>query len=137
MNEGRLCFLATIERFEELDVWIKARELTKVIYKITGEKEFSKDYSLRDQLRSAAVSVMSNIAEGFERQGDREFQHFLSIAKGSAGEVRSQLYIVMDAGLINEDQFRILLKMAEEISRMICGLITYLNKSNRKLQVKS
>lgn len=126
--------MATIERFEELEAWMKARELTRMIYDITGKNEFSRDYSLKDQIRRASISVMSNIAEGFERRGDKQFQYFLSIAKGSAGEVRAQLYIALDARLIDEEQFNKLLIMAERVSRMISGLITYLHES--KLKVK-
>lgn len=110
---------------------MKARELTRAIYEITGKNEFARDYGLRDQIRRAAVSVMSNIAEGFERRGDREFKHFLSIAKGSAGEVRSQLYVALDVCLINEEQFKKLLILTEGVSRMIYGLITHLNKSSK------
>jgi four helix bundle protein len=123
--------LATIERFEDLEVWVKARELTKEIYEITRKNEFARDYGLRDQIRRAAISVMSNIAEGFERRGDKEFQHFLSIAKGSAGELRAQLYVALDACLINEEQFKKLIILAEDVSRMIYGLIIYLHKSSK------
>lgn len=121
--------MATIERFEDLKAWMRARELTREIYEISGRNEFARDYALRDQIRRAAVSTMSNIAEGFERRGDKEFQHFLSIAKGSAGEVRAQLYIALDVRLIDEAQFGKLCSLAEEVSRMISGLIKYLRKS--------
>lgn len=121
--------MAKIERFEDLEVWKKARELTKEIYEITEKNGFGKDYGLRDQIRRAAVSIMSNIAEGFERRGDREFQYFLSIAKGSAGEVRSQLYVALDACLINEDHFNKLIILVQEISRKVYGLNNYLQKS--------
>ena len=84
--------MANIERFEDLEAWKKARETTKAIYAATSGGKFSRDFSLRDQIRSSAVSVMSNISEGFERGGDKEFRQFLAIAKGSAGEVKSQLY---------------------------------------------
>lgn len=124
--------LAKVKRFEDLEVWMKARDLTRTIYEITGRNEFAKDYGLRNQIRRAAVSVISNIAEGFERQGDKEFQHFLSIAKGSAGEVRAQLYVALDANLINEEQFKKLLILIEEVSRMIYGLITYLQKYSKE-----
>jgi four helix bundle protein len=126
--------LATIERFEDLEAWMKARELAREIYKITGKNGFSKDYDLQKQIRRAAISIMSNIAEGFERQGDKEFQHFLSIAKGSAGEVRAQLYVAFDACLINEDQFKKLFMLVERVSRMIYGLIIYLHKSKSKVE---
>ena len=111
---------------------MKARELTSAIYEITGKNKFARDFGLRDQIRRAAVSVMSNIAEGFERQGDRQFQQFLSIAKGSAGEVRSQLYVALDVCLIDEEQFNKLIAITEEVSQMIYGLITYLHKSSDK-----
>ena len=121
--------MTTIERFEDLAVWMKARELTKKIYEITGQNQFAKEYGLRDQIRRASVSVMSNIAEGFERRGDKEFKRFLFIAKGSAGEVRSQLYVALDTCFITEYQFTELMTLAEEVSRMISGLITYLQSS--------
>ncbi len=88
-------------RFEDLLVWQRARELTRVIYELTQGGAFARDFGLRDQIRRAAVSVMSNIAEGFERGSDTEFGHFLSIAKGSCGEVRCQLYVASDQGYVD------------------------------------
>jgi four helix bundle protein len=88
--------MATFKRFEEIGAWQKSRELTREIYKITAAGRFGRDYGLRDQIRRASVSIMSNIAEGFERSGSGEFGQFLSTAKGSAGEVRSQLYVALD-----------------------------------------
>jgi len=87
-----------ISKFEELIAWQKSRELVTAIYKVTNGKEFSRDFGLRDQIQRAAVSIMSNIAEGFERAGRAEFHQFLVIAKGSCAEVRSQLYIALDIG---------------------------------------
>ncbi len=118
-----------ITRFEEIEVWKKARELTRLIYQASADGTFSKDFGLRDQIRRAAVSVMSNIAEGFERDGNKEFIQFLSIAKGSSGEVRAQLYVALDTGLISIEQFKKLHALSEEISRMIGGFIRYLRQS--------
>lgn len=109
-------------RFEDLMVWQKARGLTGLIYDLTKEKAFARDFGLRDQIRSAAVSVMSNIAEGFERGSDAEFGHFLSIAKGSCGEVRSQLYVAGDQGYIEAADFTRASDRAAEVSRMLQGL---------------
>jgi four helix bundle protein len=109
-------------RFEDLFVWQKARELTGLIYDLTKEKAFSRDFGLRNQIRCAAVSVMSNIAEGFERGSDAEFGHFLSIAKGSCGEVRSQLYVAGDQGYIEAADFTHASDCAAEVSRMLQGL---------------
>lgn len=117
-----------IEKFEDCDAWRKARELAKTVYAVSSEGSFSRDFGLREQMRRAAVSVMSNIAEGFERSGDVELRHFLFISKGSAGEVRAQLYVALDAGLIDKAQFETLYKLTMEVSRLIAGFIRYLNK---------
>jgi four helix bundle protein len=109
-------------RFEDLLVWQKARDLTRAIYELTSAPPFNRDFALRDQLRRAAVSVMSNIAEGYEREGDSEFGHFLSIAKGSCGEVRSQLYVARDQGYIEAAPCERVLERAAEVSRMLHGL---------------
>jgi four helix bundle protein len=122
--------MATIIRFEDLDAWRIARELTRDVYRITQGDEFSRDFGLKDQIRKASVSVMSNIAEGFERDGNREFCNFLSIGKGSAGEVRSQLYVALDQDYIRREEFdRIYLK-AQESGRVIAGLSNYLRQSD-------
>ena len=94
-----------IERFEDIQAWKKARELVRSIYEITSDGNFSKDYGLKDQLRRASVSIMSNIAEGFSRRSTNEFTQFLFIAKGSAAEAQSQLYIALDQGYIGQDKF--------------------------------
>ncbi len=109
-------------RFEDLVAWQKARELTREIYKIMGEGDFARDFGLRDQLRRAAVSVRSNIAEGFERNRNGEFHQFLSVAKGSCAEVRSQLDIAFDVGYLRPDQFEKVLTQAEEVGRITGGL---------------
>ncbi|MEW6181618.1 MAG: four helix bundle protein [Bacillota bacterium] len=113
---------------EDLEAWKKARELARIIYQITSAGEFSHDFSLRDQIRRAAISVMSNIAEGFECKGDKEFRHFLSIAKGSAAEVKAQIYIAKDAELISETQFADLYELTSEVGRLTSGMIKYLTK---------
>jgi four helix bundle protein len=109
-------------RFEDLLVWQKARELTRLIYALTKGRSFAKDFALRDQIRAATVSVMSNIAEGYERDSDAEFGHFLSIAKGSCGEVRSQLYVAVDQASIDDAEFGEASGRATELSRMLKGL---------------
>jgi four helix bundle protein len=88
--------VAKIKRFEDIKAWQAARELVSAVYRVSGKGKFEKDFGLRDQIRRAAVSVMSNIAEGFERCSDKEFNRFLYIAKGSAGEVRSHLFVALD-----------------------------------------
>ena len=93
--------MSRIERFEDIDAWKKAKELSKAIYEITSKGDFSRDFGLRDQIRRAAVSVVSNIAEGFERGGNKEFRQFLSSAKGSAGEVKAQLHVAFDVKYLN------------------------------------
>lgn len=110
------------QRCEDLAVWQKARELTNLVYALTVTPRFSHDFGLSDQIRRAAVSVMSNIAEGFERGGDPEFARFLTIAKGSCGEVRCQLYVARDHGYLDSGAFEHVSACAEEISRMLQGL---------------
>jgi four helix bundle protein len=122
--------MATIYRFEDLDAWKIARELTRDVYRITQADEFSRDFGLKNQIRKASVSVMSNIAEGFERDGNREFCNFLSIGKGSAGEVRSQLYVALDQDYITRSEFDHIYLKAQESGRVIAGLSNYLKHSN-------
>jgi len=114
--------MSKIERFEELIAWQKARELTAAIYRMSRQGSFAKDFGLCGQIQRAAVSTMSNIAEGFERGGRGEFHQFLSTAKGSCGEVRSQLYVALDVGYINQRIFTQLLGQAEEVGRIVGGL---------------
>lgn len=122
--------MAKINRFEDIQSWKMAREVTKSIYEITSAGDFSRDFGLRDQIRRTAVSVMSNIAEGFERGGDKEFINFLSIAKGSCGEVRSQLYVTLDQNYITSEQFEGIYKDLDEAGRLIAGLMNYLKQSD-------
>jgi four helix bundle protein len=124
--------MAKIEKFEDIEAWKKARELTKAINAVSNEGPFTRDFVLRDQIRRASVSIMSNIAEGFERGSNKEFIQFLYIAKGSAGEVRSQLYVALDQGYIKQEIFASLSKEASEISRMISGFVSYLSSSEMR-----
>ncbi len=114
--------MAKIERFEDLVAWQKARQLTKEIYRATRDGIFSRDFSLRDQIRSASTSVMSNIAEGFERGGRPEFHQFLVVAKGSCAEVRSQLYVALDAEYLKEAEFLRLQSLAVEVAKIVSAL---------------
>ena len=123
-----MCDMSKIEKFEDLIAWQKARDLTKQLYKLTSDGQFAKDFSLRDQIRRAAVSIMSNISEGFERGSINEFHQFLVIAKASCAEVRSQLYVAFDAGYINESRFQELYQQANEVSRIIGGLRSSVDK---------
>jgi len=111
-----------IERFEDLIAWQKARVLTSEIYKVTQDGRFARDFGLTGQIQRASVSIMSNIAEGFERGSKKEFHYFLSVAKGSCAEVRSQLYVALDVNYLESDQFTRLLQQAEEVARIIGGL---------------
>ena len=111
-----------VERFEDLIAWQKARQLTAEIYRVSMHGEFAKDFGLRDQIRRAAVSAMSNIAEGFERGSRGEFHQFLVIAKASCAEVRSQLYVAQDVGYINQKTFDAINSSTSELSRIIGGL---------------
>ena len=122
--------MAKLGRFEDIEAWQKARELTREIYRVTKQGAFAKDFGLRDQIRRAAVSIMSNIAEGFERGSNKEFIQFLFIAKGSAGEVRSQLYIAFDLGYIGKEAFEQLNADLISISRQISGFVKYLHSSS-------
>lgn len=123
--------MAGIERFEDIDAWKEDTELVDKIYRITGRGSFAKDFALRDQIRKAAVSIPSNIAEGFERNHRREFAQFLRYAKGSAGEVRSQLYHARDQGHSDEETFQTLRAEAASVSRQIQGFIRHLENNPR------
>jgi four helix bundle protein len=114
--------MSKIERFEDLIAWQKARALTRAIYEVTRQGAFAKDFGLAGQVQRAAVSVMSNVAEGFERGGRGEFHQFLSTAKASCAELRSQLYVALDVGYLDQRKFDELLRQAEEVARIIGGL---------------
>lgn len=124
--------MSSIRRFEDVLGWQRARELAREIYRASESGAFAKDFTLRDQIRRASVSVLSNIAEGFERGSDREFAQFLNIAKGSVGEVRCQLYVALDQGYLPEAQFKELTERLAEVGRLLSGLITYPQKTDLK-----
>ena len=123
--------MASVRRFEDLVCWQKGKELTNLIYKLSQRKKFV-DFSLKDQIRRAAVSIISNIAEGFERGTREEFIHFLFIAKASCGEVRAQLYIALEQGFISKKDFQETARLAEGVSAMIYKLIESLKSSRFK-----
>jgi four helix bundle protein len=125
-----------VERFEQLDVYREARELTNRIYGMTKGIKFAKDFGLTDQIRRASVSVMSNIAEGFERGSTAEFVQFLFIAKGSSGELRSQLAVALDQQYIDEKVYSEVLDKCLKISSMISKFINYLKNSGINKRIK-
>ena len=128
--------MAIINRFEDLQVWKTARILNKKVYELTGQGRFSRDYGLRDQIRRASVSVMSNISEGFESQTQALFITYLGRAKASAGEVRSQLYVALDLDYISREQYRATIQITEECSRQLFGFIKYLKTQPNTPRVK-
>lgn len=126
--------MSKIERFEDIQAWALARDLVRRVYEESSAPGFSRDFALRDQIRRAAVSIMSNIAEGFERGGDREFAQFLCVAKGSCGEARAQLYVALDQGYISQETFRELTDLCVNVSKMLAGLIKYLKASPKRVK---
>jgi len=124
--------MASIQKFEDIEIWQKARKLCNEIYSSTLKGSFEKDFKLRDQINGSSGSIMDNIAEGYERDGKLEFRQFLSIAKGSCGEVRSQLYRALDRKHITSEEFNTLKLQAEEISKQLKGFMNYLNTSEFK-----
>ena len=124
--------MAAFKTFEEINAWQNARVLVKDVYAMTRSGGFSKDFGLRDQIQRAAVSICSNIAEGFERRGNKEFIKFLWIAKGSAAEVSSQLYNAKDVGYITDEQFNSIYDSAKQIGGMLFNLITILSSDERR-----
>ena len=120
-----------ISKFEELVAWQKARLLARLIYSLASTEKFAKDYGLKDQIQRAAVSVMSNIAEGFERGSRPEFHQFLVVAKASCGEVRSQLYIALDVGYISTEQFNEAIALGNEVARLVGGLRSAVSKQRK------
>jgi len=124
-----------IERFEDLIAWQKARKLTRAVYQVSRRGAFAKDFGLSGQIQRAAVSIMSNISEGFERGGRGEFHQFLSTAKASCAEVRSQLYVAFDVGYLDQAEFDQLIAQAEEVARIVGGLRVSVQKQ-RKARTK-
>lgn len=124
--------MATITRFTDIAAWQKARELVNLIYNLTRVGAFSKDWGLKDQIQRAAISICSNIAEGFERSGNKEFVNFLWIAKGSTGEVASQLYNAKDCGYIDQDAFDDMQNRLKQLSAMLYNLIQSIKSSTIK-----
>ena len=118
--------MVRIERFEDIEAWRDARLLVKQIYEITNDGLFARDFGLRDQIRRAAVSTMSNIAEGFERGSNKDFVRFLFMAKASVGEVRSQLYTAVDLGYLEQGSADEIMGATQSVSRQIAGFIKYL-----------
>jgi four helix bundle protein len=124
--------MATFKKFEDIEAWKKARKLTKRVYEVSRDAAFGRDFALRDQIRRASISIMSNIAEGYDRSGTAEFIQFLATAKGSAAEVKCQLYVALDANYIDSSTFEDLSELATEIGNMIGGLMSYLRRSGIK-----
>ncbi|HXG20343.1 MAG TPA: four helix bundle protein [Methylomirabilota bacterium] len=120
--------MPTIRRCEDIEAWQKARELVREAYRTCSEGRLSGAFGLRDQLGRAAVSAMSNITEGFSRNSDKDFAHFLDIAKGSVWEVQSLLYVALDAGYIAKEDFERLHRQADAVASLFGGLILYLRK---------
>ena len=120
--------MGTLNSFEEFEIWKNAREITRQVYRLTKRKAFAQDFALKNQICRASVSIMSNIAEGHESQTGNTFIRHLSIAKGSAGEVRSQLYVALDQSYITEAEFRNGVELSKKASRQITSLIKYLKQ---------
>ncbi len=118
--------MATIKRFEDIEAWKTARQLTVLIYRLTEQGSFAKDFGLKDQIRRAVVSVMSNIAEGFESQTQAQFVRYLGHAKASAGEARSQLYVALDVGYLTKEQFEQAFELSDKVIRQIQRFMAYL-----------
>ncbi|KPK85320.1 MAG: four helix bundle protein [Bacteroides sp. SM23_62_1] len=124
--------MATVKRFEDLECWKSARRLCKLVYKLTRKEKFSKDFTPVDQVRSSSGSAMDNISERFDRGGNKEFIHFLSISRGSVGELKSQFYRALDQEYIDDQEFQEAYSLASLTGKQISGLMNYLKNSSRK-----
>jgi len=124
--------MATFKRFEDIEAWQLARDLCKLVFKVTSKSEFAKDFTLKDQIKRSSGSSMDNIAEGYERDGTKEFINFLSISRASAAEVRSQSYRALDFGYITEAEFKEIYTLAERVSKADYGLMNYLKNCELK-----
>ncbi len=122
--------MGKIQKFEDILAWQKARELTRGVYAHSKTGAFAKDFGLKDQIQRASVSIMGNVAEGYDRGGDKEFIQFLSVSKGSCAEVKSHLYVALDQQYINPTQFNQLYNSADEVSRLLAGFMAYLKQSD-------
>ncbi len=130
-KENNRPYMATIRQFEDLEIWQDARSLTKNVYRVTRMSRFSRDFALRDQMRRASISVMANIAEGFARAGNREFARFLDIARSSAVEVQSLLYIALEEAYLTETEFAGLYEQCRELRVRITAMRNYLKSHDR------
>lgn len=128
--------MPTISKFEEIEAWKTARQLTNMVYELSAQEKFSRDFGLKDQIRRAAVSVMSNIAEGFESQTQAQFIRYLGVAKASAGEARSQLYVGLDQSYISKDQFDQAYDLADKALRQLVRFISYLESHPQSRRVR-
>jgi four helix bundle protein len=126
--------MATIQKFEDLEIWQKARMLSQKIYPLTFHEPISSDFRFKDQVRGACGSIMDNIAEGFERGSKLEFINSLTIAKGETGELKSQLYRALDNNYITQELFNELYDLSDQVTKMLTGFISYLNKTKIKGQ---
>jgi four helix bundle protein len=128
--------MTTATRFEDLDVWQNAKELTSLIYRFSASGTFARDFGLRDQMRRAAVSIMSNIAEGFESQTQVMFMQYLARAKGSAGELRAQLYVALEQEYMTKEEFQSAFSLAETCSSQLASFIRYLESQPNARRVR-
>lgn len=128
--------MPTINRFEEIEAWKSARELARLVYALSNQGAFAHDFGLRDQMRRSSVSILSNIAEGFESRTQALFIDFLGRAKGSAGEFRAQAYVALDAGYLNQSQFEQVFALAEKCSRQLARFMAYLESHPKRLPIK-
>jgi four helix bundle protein len=121
--------MPTFKRIEDIQAWQKARQVTRIIYELTGNGMFAKDYGLRNQIQRASVSIMANIAEGFGRRSDKEFANFLNMAHGSVSETQSHLYVALDLSYVDETSFTKLYELLDEVSKMTLALAQHLRGS--------